>query len=378
MGIFITLFLLALYVFILVKSFYTKPSEITSITYFKIVNFNAKVILVLSLAILAAVLIIHGGVYWGFTLFSSLFSFLGFLTHVPMDERIETYIEQIAFIIVIILFPYAKYSFSIVRKFKILLFDYLIEKYNVNIEIQKDKFFPEINNFVFTDNQFLHEVYDNLTSSHLRYSSQNNIDDTFYFPDKDLYITECTIDIIEQTYKINSQGKGKWKDTKHESVFNGLVLILPKEKYNPNSTIMEPTFFKVTNASSPLSTDHIRSSKKHNIILEIFYTYAFRKDHTVKYTSDNFSTHQFDHFNTKFSNYVEQNEHIEAIAQKMNVDYIMEDQANIYIFHNEKNIDLFTFYQNENVDSSLETFENDFKLLLELSQAFEGTDSKIS
>jgi len=378
MGALIILSLLGLYVFIVVKSFYTKSLEITSMTYFKVANFNAKVILVLSLAILAAVLIIHGGVYWGFSLFSTLFSFLGFLTHVPMDERIETYIEQVALIMVIILFPYAKYSFSVVRKFKILLFDYLIEKYNVNIQILKDKSFPAISNFVFVDNHFLHQVKENLTSSHLRYSSQNNIDDTFYFPDKDIYVSECTIDIIEETYKVDSKGNGKWKNTKQESIFNGLVLILPKEKYNPNSTIMEPTFFKITNSSSPLSTHQDRSTKKHNIILELFYTYAFRKNHRIHYNSDNFSTHLFDHFNTTFQNYAQENKNIDEIAQKMNVDYIMEDEANIYLFHNEKNIDLFTFYQNENIDSSLITFENDFKLLLEISQEFESTDSKIS
>ena len=378
MGVLITLSLIALYLFIVVKSFYTKPSEITSMTYFKIANVNAKVILTLSLVVLVAVLIIHGGVYWGFSLFSTLFSFLGFLTHVPMDERIETYIEQVAFIMVIILFPYAKYSYSVVRKFKILLFDYLIEKYKVNIQILKDKTFPAINNFVFTDNQFLHQINENLTNSHLRYSSQNNIDDTFYFPDKDLYIAECTIDIIEETYKINSKGKGKWKNTKYESIFNGLVLILPKEIYNPNSTIMEPTFFTVANTSSTLSTNQERSSKKHNIILELFYTYGFRKDHTIKYTSDNFSTHLFNHFNTSFQNYSQENKKIDQIAQKMNIDYIMEDEANIYLFHNEQKIDLFTFYQNENVDNSLKTFEDDFNLLLELSQEFESTHNKMS
>jgi|GEM_PF-4857689 len=372
MGTLIILFLIGLYLFIIVKSFYTKPSEITSMTYFKVANFNAKVLLVLSLAVLAAVLIIHGGVYWGFTLFTTLFSFLGFPTHVPMDERIETYIEQVALITVIVLFPYAKYSFSVVRKFKVLLFHHMIEKYNVNIEILKKKSFPAISNFVFTDNHFLHQVQKNLTSSHLRYSSQNNIDDTFYFPDKDLYITECTIDIIEETHKINSKGKGRWKNTMYETVFNGLVLILPKEKYNPSSTIAEPTFFKVTNTSSPLSIHQDRSSKKHNIILDLFYTYVFRKDHTIKYSSDNFSTNLFEHFNTTFQHYAQVNKKVDEIAQKMDVDYIMEDEANIYLFHNEQNIDLFTFYQNENVDSSLVTFENDFKLLLELSQEFES------
>lgn len=378
MGTLIILSLLGLYVFILVKSFYTKSSEITSMTYFKVANFNAKVILVLSLVILVAVLIIHGGVYWGFSLFSTLFSFLGFLTHVPMYERIETYIEQVALIIVVILFPYANYSFSVVRKFKILLFDYLIKKYNVNIQILKDKSFPAISHFVFVDNRFLHQVKENLESSHLRYSSQNNIDDTFYFPDKDIYVSECTIDIIEETYKINSKGKGRWKNTKQESIFNGLVLILPKEKYNPNSTIIEPTFFKITNTSSPLSTGQDRSSKKHNIILELFYTYAFRKNHSIHYNKNNFSTDLFDRFNTTFEHYAQKNKNIDKIARKMNIDYIMEDETNIYLFHNEQNIDLFTFYQNENVDSSLKTFENDFKLLLELSQAFESTDSKIS
>ena len=370
MGISIILLLLVLYVFILVKSFYTKSSEIKSMTYFKVANFNGRVILVLSLVVLAAVLIIHGGVYWGFALFATLFSFLGFLADVPMDERLEIYIEQVAMIMVFILSPYAKYSFSVVRKFKILLFDYLLEKYDVNIQIIKDKSFTALNNFVFVDNHFLHQVEENLTSSTLRYSSQNNIDDTFYFSDKDMYVTECTIDTIEETYKVDSKGKGKWKRTKQESVFNGLVLILPKEKYNPNSTITKPTFFKVNNASSPLSTDANRSSKKHNIILELFYKYGFRKDHTINYSTDNFSENLFDYFNTTFQNYAQENKNIDEIAQKMNVDYIMEDEVNIYLFHNEDNIDLFTLYQNESVDSSFETFENDFKLLLEISKEF--------
>lgn len=370
MGVLVIVFLVVLYAFIVVKSFYTKSSEITSMTYFKIANFNGKVILILSLFVLAVVLIIHGGVYWGFALFTALFSFLDFLSQVPMDERIETYIEQVAMIMVFILLPYAKYSFSVVQKFKILLFNYLLEKYNVNIQILKDKSFPAINNFVFVDNHFLHQVKENLTSSHLRYSSHNNIDDTFYFPEKDMYVTECTIDTIEKTYKVNSKGKGRWKNTKQESVFNGLVLILPKEKYNPDSTIKEPTFFKVNNSSSPLSTDTNRSLKKHNIILELFYKYGFRKDYIVNYNTDNFSEKLFEYFNTGFQNYGQENKNIDEIAQKMNVDYIMEDEVNIYLFHNEVNIDLFTFYQNESIDSSLETFENDFKFLLNISEKF--------
>lgn len=371
MDIFIVVFLIGLYLFIVIKSFYIKSSEITSLRYFEVANFNAKVILVLSLIILSAVLIIHGGVFWGLALFSSLFSFLGFLTHVPIDERVETYIEQVVFISIVILFPYAKYSVTMVKKFKVLMFDFLLEKYNKEIHILKNKSFPVISNFVFTDNYFLHQVKDNIQNSRIKYSSQNNIDDTFYFPEKDIHVTECTIDTIEETYKVDSKGKGKWKRTKQETVFNGLVIILPKAKYNPSSTTIDPTFFKVTNSSNPISSNENRSSKKHNIILELFYKYYFRKDHTVKYTTSNFTERLFEHFDASVQNYAQVHNKIDEIAQKMNVDYIMEDEENIYLYHHEENIDLFTLYQNEKVDDSSQTFENDFKLLLKITDEFD-------
>lgn len=370
MGVLIIVFLIGIYGYILVKSFYTKSSEIRSITYFKIANFNAKVILALSLIVLAAVLIIHGGVYWGVSLFATLFSFLGFLTHVPIDERVETYIEQVVMISIFILMPYAKYSYSTTQKFKTILFEHLLEKYNVNIQILKNKSFPSLNNFVFTNNYFLHQVKENLTSSHLRYMSKNKIDDTFYFPEKDIHVTECTIDTIEETYKVDSKGNGKWKITEQQSVFNGLIVILPKAKYNPNSKVVEPTFFKVDNTSASISTDANRSLKKHNVILELFYKYYFRKSNNINYNTNNFTEKLFEHFNAPVQNYAQENSAINDIAKKMNIDYVMEDGVNIYLFHNEKNIDLFTLYQNESVDSSLEVFENDFNLLLKISNEF--------
>ncbi|MDD2790609.1 MAG: hypothetical protein PHU40_08095 [Sulfurimonas sp.] len=370
MGIVIIDSLIVLYIFVLYKSFNTKVSQITSMRYFKLANFNGKVILAVSLLVLAALLIIHGGVYWGISLFATVFSFLGFLSHVPLDERIETYIEQVVVISIFILLPYAKYSYSVVQKFKVLLFDHLLEKYNANIEIIKDKSFPVLNNFIFTNNDFLHQVERNLASTDLKYFSQNNIDDTFYFPEKNIYVTECTLDIIEKRYKIDSKGKGRWKRTQQESLFNGLVIILPKEKYNPDSKVSEPTFFRVDNTSASISTEANRALKKHNIILELFYTYYFRKSNDVTYDNDNFTQELFEHFDKELQNYAQQNESINAIAQKMNINYIMEDGTNIYLFHKENSIDLFTLYQNQSVDGSLETFENDFKLLLEITQEF--------
>ena len=105
MGTLIILVFLALYIFIFVKSFYTKASEIRSVDYFKLANFNGRIILYISIVVLVAVLLIHGGVYWGFALFTSLFSVLGFLAHVPMDERIETYLEHVAMISIVVMMP---------------------------------------------------------------------------------------------------------------------------------------------------------------------------------------------------------------------------------------------------------------------------------
>ena len=48
----------------------------------------------------------------------------------------------------------------------------------------------------------------------------------------------------------------------------------------------------------------------------------------------------------------------------------MEDARRIYLFHEEKPIDFFTFYQNQKAKISAEIFEDDFRLLLEISKRF--------
>jgi len=58
------------------------------------------------------------------------------------------------------------------------------------------------------------------------------------------------------------------------------------------------------------------------------------------------------------------------MLDKKRKSYGATDRLNIYIFYSEKNIDLFTFYENKNVAISIETFENDFKLLLKISEEF--------
>ena len=370
MGLAILALIFGLYVFVIIKAFFfTKSSEIVSITYFETLKLNAKIILVVSLLILSIVLIIHGGVYWGIALFSATFSFLGFITPTSLDDRIEVYFEQVAFIVFTILLPYAKYSWGITKQFKDKLFSHYLEKYNLNIDIIKAKPFPSINNIVFTNNNFLNKVQDYLTSSNFRNSSRSNIDDTFYFPDKKIYITESTVEIIEEKYKVNNKGKGKWKTTNVETIFNGLVIVLPKEDYNPHSTIDQVTIFSVDNSSARISSDVTRSDKKHGFILDLYYNY-FRgaKKHT--YSKNNFSDKTFNDFNEKFEDYASHNSELYQVAQKMNISYIMEDDSYVYLFHNEENIDLFTFYQNEDVTVSMQTFEDDLNLLLNISEQF--------
>ena len=376
MGLAILSLIFGLYIFVLIKAFYfTKSSEIVSISYFETLKLNAKIILILSLVILSIVLIIHGGVYWGVALFSATFSFLGFITPTSLDDRIEVYFEQVALILFTILMPYAKYSWNITKQFKDKLFAHYLEKYNLNIQIIKAKPFASINNIVFTNKTFLNKVQKHLRNSTFRNSSRSNMDDTFYFPDKNIYITESTVEIIEEFYKVDNKGKGKWKTTNVETIFNGLVIILPREDYHPNSTIREVTLFNVVNSSALLSSDTTRSDKKHGFILDLYYNY-FRGAKKYTYSQDNFSDSSFNHFNTAFKDYKSQNPKLYAIAQRMNINYIMEDNSNIYLFHNEKNIDLFTFYQNEDVAVSLQTFEDDLNLLLNISEEFHLSSTK--
>lgn len=370
MGLALLLLITGLYIFVLIKAFFVnKPSGVVSIAYFETLKLNAKIILIISLFLLAIVLIIHGGVYWGFTLFSSIFAILGFITPTSMDDKIEVYAEQVAFIIFFILLPYAKYSLSIVKKFKIKLFDFLLEKYDSNIEVTKEKVFGSINDIVFANQEFLYRVKNELLDTKIKNSSSSHIDDTFYFPDKKMYITEVTIETMRHIYRIDSKGKGKWKVESYETAFNGLVIVLPKAEYNPSSTIQEPTLFSVNNNSASISSEPNRSNKKHGFILDFYYQH-FRDAKRLIYDTSNFSDETFNHFNTTLEDYSTQNTQLTSIAQRMNINYIMEERDFIYLFHNEKNIDLFTFYQNEDVSVSLETFENDFKLLLKISEEF--------
>lgn len=370
MGLLLLSIIVALYVFIAIKAFYfKKSSEATSIAYFEVLKLNAKIILVASVILLAVVLIIHGGVFWGVGLFGNLFSFLSFVTPSSMDDLLESYVEQVSVIIFVVLLPYAKYSNSVVKKFKDKLFEFLLKKYDSDINIITKKQFAAISDLAFANNDFLKKVKQNIDSDKLKNSSMVNFDDTFYFPDKEIYITECTVETLEEVYRKDAKGKGKWKVLSTAVVFNGLAIIVPKDRYNPASTAKEPTLFCVDNPSASILSDKTRSDKKHNFILEAYYQY-FRKGGKLTYGKQNFSDRIYGHFNSSFANYDEQSEELCEIAKKMNINYIMEDESYIYLFHNEENIDLFTFYQNEDVSTSLETFEKDFQLLLKISQEF--------
>ena len=72
----------------------------------------------------------------------------------------------------------------------------------------------------------------------------------------------------------------------------------------------------------------------------------------------------------KLDNYKNVNKSLSEIAEILNIDYVMEDTSRIYLFHKERPIDFFTFYQDQKVKISIETFEDDFKLLLEISKRF--------
>ena len=110
-----------------------------------------------------------------------------------------------------------------------------------------------------------------------------------------------------------------------------------------------------------------RRNEKKNSFFVKFYLFFFGveyKDVLIKESLSSLRNIE------NLENYDTINKPLAQIAETLNVDYVMEDNKKIYLFHREEGIDFFTYYQNEKTSISAETFEEDFKLLLEISERF--------
>lgn len=383
MGLIILLIIVVFYILAYLRAFpFRIPLEERAIPKYNVLRLYSKVFLVISCGVLAIVLGIHAVVYFGILWAEQIFGFLLWIQPDPNSED-DPYMMQVIIISFVTLLPYAKYSLQIVKVFKKQLFKHLQIKYKTNLEvIDSQSFFKKLNktnigHYALTDNFFLKRVTENRSDKNKRYGSDVSVDDVLYFPDKNIYLTECYVSGYEEAYEENDDG-ASWvrkSGATHED-FSGILIIINKDlsddhiyqrlKRDTNLSNGGANFYKVNNKNILVKSKAGRSKKQHNFILKLFYN-LFKKGKASCLLKD--SLRQLNAWN-KLDSYNNINKSASEIAEVLNVDYVMEDARREYFFHKEKSIDFFTFYQNQKAKISAETFEDDFRLLLEISKRF--------
>jgi hypothetical protein len=246
------------------------------------------------------------------------------------------------------------------------MFKNLRDKFKVNfIVISVSNFYSKyrissFTGFSFLDSKFLDLFQKNKENKDYRYTSKISVDDVIFFPTQDLYVTELQIDNLEQKLEYDGENH-EWVSKYYKIWFDGLVIILNKDNYN--KVVINPTFYKIKNENVILKATPSRRKLQHSIIEELGVNIFKPKKSVVLDSQSN------DSKNLTF--YSEINKDIAKIAKDLDVDYILEDEKNIFIFHNEKKIDFFTFYQDKPVNVSVDTFEEDFQYLVSISEKFQ-------
>ena len=357
--------------------FLTRSLDELSFPRYEVLRFYSRLFLVATCIVLSIVLGIHAVVYHGVLWAEEIFSSLLWVRPNPNSDD-DPYLSQVIIISSVTCLPYAKYSLGIVKVFKKQLFKYLQEKYKTNLKIiDSASFFKKLNKtnigqYALTDKYFLDKVIKNKADKNKRYGSDVHVDDVLCFPDKKIHITECSVAGYEEEYQEDDDG-ASWvrQSGSTNEDFTGLLIVIDKDLSKDH--IYERTkaigigynFYKVNNNKVLLKSKVTRSTKQHNFILRIFYRFWNVKSSLLL----NLPLKRLNAFK-KLDNYEDIDKSLSEIAEILNIDYVMEDARRIYLFHEEKPIDFFTFYQNQNTDMSAEIFEDDFRLLLEISKRF--------
>jgi hypothetical protein len=340
-------------------------NKILPIYSYKLLSLKARFLKLYSLLTLSVLLIIHAGIYFLWWNFAKLFTYFSFIRPTPGSED-DPYITQVLIISLVVIFPYCLYTIRIIESFKLTMFKNLRDKFNVNfIVISVSNFYSKyrISSFIgfsFLDSKFLDFFQKNKENKDYRYKSVVSVDDVIFFPKQDLYVTELQIDNLEEKYEDVDDGK-EWVRKYYKNCFDGLVIILNKDNYN--KVVINSTFYKIKNENVILKATPSRRKLKHSFIEVMGASLGSNTKSVVLDSQSN------DSKNLTF--YSEINKDIAKIAEDLDVDYILEDEKNIFIFHNEKKIDFFTFYQNKPVNVSVDTFEEDFQYLVSISEKFQ-------
>jgi len=351
------------------------PMTAIAIPRYETLRYRGRLLGFLSWIFLIIVLIIHAVVYWAFALGVNMFSFLLWINDHTTDED-DGYFTQVILICFFAMLPYGKYSFSLGSRFKKQLFKYLQDKYKTKFKVLDNKKFisklsaKNISRYVLTREEFLEIIIEKHSDKKKRYKSSFQIDDALFFEDKGLSICEAYIAVSEEVYEWDEDDeKYKWKSGKEFfKCFEGLIIIIDKLKDNISKSgrYKKSKLYKINNSKVLTQSDSRRNEKKNSFFVK-FYLFFFGveyKDVLIKESLSSLRNIE------NLENYDTINKPLAQIAETLNVDYVMEDNKKIYLFHREEGIDFFTYYQNEKTSISTETFEEDFKLLLEISERF--------
>ena len=128
-----------------------------------------------------------------------------------------------------------------------------------------------------------------------------------------------------------------------------------------------------------LKSDEKRKKIKHDFILNFFYRYfgqnrnilfnesrKFKDSEDLKVKSLRYGDLENLGYLDNLEDYKSINRNLAEIAEEFNVGFVMEDSSRIYLFHQERCVDFFTFYQHRSTKVSAAAFEDDFKLMLNI------------
>ena len=348
------------------------PMPMTAISFpkYERLRYVGKVFGFFSWIFLIITLIIHGGFYfflWG------VFELFG----VDITSEKFPYLVQVMLITFAAMLPYGKYSFSLMARFKKQLFRYIKDKYKTDFKvIDNKKFFRKIKQkhlalYALTRTKLrdlIIENKENKSDKKKRYTTKVFLDDVLSFP-KGIKICEIDVNVDEEVLEEDEEGKSKWESGRHYlRCFSGLLIIIkkPNKKISKSKIDSDPKIYSINNDKVIVKSKYKRREKR-NSYVNLFFNYWFAEQYSsIKINKSLKYLKQFE-----VEEYRNINKSLSEIAETLNVDYVIEDNNQVYLFHKEdRNINFFSYYQNQRTEISAEIFEEDFKLLLEISEKF--------
>lgn len=336
---------------------------------FEFLRSNGKIIYGITWFLLIIVLFIHVIAYWTNEFEGTALGFIS-MADFHGGDGIEFILYGIELVILIFVMftPYAWYTKKVMKYFKVKAKQKLFLEYGLNYEVKDKIKFPDLNKIIVKNDLFRSEYIINseekFDGRYQRYFAEISHGDIFYIPNKDMHVVETNIMATAERYRKTSDSS-RWVSQVHEQVFSGFLIAIKKNEVKDN---FKTKYYQIKNEKVWVKSDDTRIEIKPSYI-ELYFDYKINLNLDSFVINDVNLECAFE--SKKEINYEDINPRLAKKIEELNVNMVMETSEYIYVFHEEEDIDFFTYYSKLQTKESLKVFKQDLELLIDIVNVFD-------